>query len=146
MESDLFIRKSSLEDLPFIKILSDKNINSLGFTMTGKIRESIEKQHCFSAFYKDEFCGFVIFRHRKKDDQTTLSIICVEEKYRGLKIGTNLIEFLIDDCFENKKKFIQLKCPVDLPSNKFYKEMGFEIYSVEKRENKRDLNIFRYYI
>jgi ribosomal protein S18 acetylase RimI-like enzyme len=125
-----------------IKSLADANRESLGFMPRKKLEEIATQHRAFVALHESNVIGFVIFRHRKRDLQTTLSEICVHHKYRGQGIGSDLIQSLIYDCNQRRRDYIQLKCPTDLPANKFYEHLGFELYMTEAGK-KRKLNVWR---
>lgn len=124
------------------KKVADANRDALSFVTRGKFQEAIEQNRGFVAIENNEVIGFVLFRHRKRDKQTTLSDICVDERYRGQNIGRHLIHVLVEDCENKSREFIQLKCPVDLPANKFYSHVGFNLHDIEDGK-KRKLNVWR---
>lgn len=138
----LLVNQDHIDD---IKLLVDANRKSLGFIPRKKLEEIIDQQRAFVALYENNVVGFVAFRHRKLDLQTTLSEICVQRKYRGLGIGTDLIRILIRDCGRRNRAYIQLKCPTELSANKFYERLGFELHSVEAGK-KQQLNVWRFAI
>jgi ribosomal protein S18 acetylase RimI-like enzyme len=131
--------KNHINDM---KLLADANRNSISFMTRKKFEEIVDQQRAFVSLFDDTVIGFVVFRHRKLDLQTTLSEICVQHKYRGQGIGTDLIQLLIRDCNQKKRDFIQLKCPIDLPANKFYEHLGFDLHMTEDGR-KRKLNVWR---
>ncbi len=52
--------------------------------------------------------------------------VCVDLKYREKKIGTLMMEYVINFAKENKYKSMVLTCLDDLPSiHKFYEKVGF---------------------
>lgn len=125
-----------------MKLLADANRESLGFIPRKKLEEIADQQRAFVALYSDVVVGFVIFRHRKRDLQTTLSEICVQHGYMRQGIGTQLIQLLVQDCNQKSRAYIQLKCPVDLQANRFYEHIGFQLHIVEDGK-KRQLNVWR---
>jgi ribosomal protein S18 acetylase RimI-like enzyme len=136
------IKPIGLAHILSAKILADANRDALGFIPRQKFEEAAEQQRGFVAIENDEVMGFVLYRHRKIDLQTTLSDICVRNGNRRLGIGRQLLEALIADSRTKSRQFIQLKCPVDLSANEFYRRMGFEVYAIEEGK-KRKLNIWR---
>ena len=53
--------------------------------------------------------------------------VCVSSKHREKKIGTLLIDFLVDYAKKNGYKCINLTCLDNLPNiHKFYEKVGFE--------------------
>ena len=125
-----------------VKSLADANRDSLGFMTHKKLEEIVEQKRGIVALQDDTVIGFVFFRHRKIDMQTTLSEICVQTDCRGQHVGTQLICGLIRDCEQRCREFIQLKCPVDLPSNEFYRKMGFRLHMIEDGR-RRQLKVWR---
>jgi ribosomal protein S18 acetylase RimI-like enzyme len=136
------ITRATVKDTDSIKKIADANRKELGFIMHVQIQEAIEQKRIFIEIIDQNILGFVIFRHRKRDLQTTLAEICVAKEYRGQGIGKRLINALSNECEEKSRSFIQLKCPVDLPSNNFYKNIGFTYISTEPGKT-RKLNVWR---
>jgi len=137
------VKSLQLEHISKVKMLADANRDSLGFNTRGKFEEVVKQERGMVALDNDEVIGFVIYRHRKIDHQTTLSEICVHKDYQGRNIGEQLLSALVHECGEKSRSFIQLKCPIDLPANKFYKRYGFELSATEKGK-KRSLNVWRF--
>ncbi len=126
------IRKAKTNDLAVIKAIADANRVELGFLLRDKVKEALEDSRVFVATNtNDTVLGFVIYRHRQKDAQTTLSDICVLQNWRGQGVGRSLIEALRSECVELKRQFILLKCPQHLPANLFYERFGFNCARVE---------------
>jgi ribosomal protein S18 acetylase RimI-like enzyme len=143
MRSSFHVSHASTNDIGRIKRIADSNRNELGFLPRPKVGEAVEnKRIIVIKTTDDEVIGFVIFRHRKTDKQTTLSDICVQRDWRGQGLGKVLLQHLYDECLELKRDFIQLKCPVDLSANAFYKKLGFKKHRKEKGR-KRELNVWR---
>jgi ribosomal protein S18 acetylase RimI-like enzyme len=137
------LRYIKTEDIPHAKALADANRLSVGFMTKGKFDEAVQQKRGIIAIENEALVGFVLYRHRKIDQQTTLSEICVKSDYRGQNVGKQLVDALIQDCKTNHHTFIQLKCPVDLPANEFYRRIGFQLYATEAGK-KRPLNIWRF--
>lgn len=136
------IRRIEPRDVTDVKALADTCREELGFNPRKKFEEVASEQRGLVAFDSLVIAGFVIFRHRKADLQTTLSEICVRETYRHRHIGTDLVTALINLCSQMSREFIQLKCPVELPANEFYRHIGFHLYTTEAGK-KRSLNVWR---
>jgi ribosomal protein S18 acetylase RimI-like enzyme len=135
------IIKATPQHVDAMKIMADANRSELGFTLRAQIQEAIEQNRAFVALIDKKLVGFVIYRHRKRDLQTTLAEICISQDYRGRGLGKGLIEALVQECLKMSRAFIQLKCPVDLPANKFYERLGFRNISSESGKSRR-LNIW----
>lgn len=139
------IRKAQLEDLDDIKRLVDQHKQELGFVIRGALARSIETSEVFIALgVSKELIGFVHYRHRR-DHQTTLYNIVVEPDFQRQGVGTQLLDTLRDDAKGRAQTFILLKCPQELPANKFYKEYGFKLIEVDEGK-KRPLTIWQLYL
>lgn len=136
------VRAAVTTDLTAVKKIADANKEALGFLPRPKISEAIQHQRVLVLQAEHELAGFVIYRHRKTDKQTTLSDICVTEKWRGSRGGQALVQALRQDCLEHSRDFILLKCPTDLPANYFYEKTGFTRAGIDKGKH-RPLNIWR---
>jgi len=132
------IRRACVDDIDWIKRLADEHRDELGFVIRSEIERAVSKAEVFV----EPEIGFVVFHHRR-DSQTTLYLIAVREKRKG--IGKALVMAVIDDARRKGKEFIQLKCPVNLPANEFYKRLGFVLERVDEGK-RRKLNVWRYYI
>lgn len=139
--SDLVIRKATQADLDVIKDLADAHKNELGFVLRPALANGIERGEVFVAENSRGIVGFVEYHHRQ-DEQTTLYHIAVQSEHRRQGIGRQLVEALIYDTSEYNKGFIQLKCPVELEANKFYKRLGFSQMEVHPGKG-RDLAVWR---
>ncbi|MEQ8678087.1 MAG: GNAT family N-acetyltransferase [Aggregatilineales bacterium] len=138
----LEVKPIQLENIVDVKKLADANRNSLGFIPKKKFEEIVGQKRGTVAFQNDIIVGFVVYRHRKIDSQTTLSEICVHNDYRNQHIGSKLMLSLVQDCEQRSREFIQLKCPVDLAANGFYEKLGFRLHAIEEGK-KRQLNVWR---
>jgi ribosomal protein S18 acetylase RimI-like enzyme len=138
----LEIKPIYTEIIDYVKLIADANRESVGFMTKKKFEEIIKQRRGFVALQNDNVVGFVIYRHRKRDLQTTLSEICVHKDYRQQHIGYELMSMLIKDCKQRNREFIQLKCPVDLEANGFYERLGFKLHTIEKGK-KRQLKVWR---
>lgn len=136
------VKPISNEYIDSVKSLADANRDSLGFVTLKKFEEIVDQQRGLVALQDDTVIGFVIYRHRKIDLQTTLSEICVHTNYRGKHVGAMLMSALIRDCEQRHREFIQLKCPVDLLANGFYERLGFELHTFEDGK-RRQLKVWR---
>lgn len=139
------IRQLQPADALSIKVLADAHRIELGFNPRQKFEEAAAQRRGFVALVDELIVGFVIFRHRRVDRQTTLSEICVAKTHRVQHIGKSLISELVKECTYMSRDYIQLKCPVDLPANQFYPHLGFVLYETEMGK-KRNLNVWRFSI
>ncbi len=77
-----------------------------------------------------QLIGFVHFHHRR-DQQTTLYHLAVQESGRRHGVGRMLVCTLRDDARQHGKAFIRLKCPEPLSANQFYERVGFVKTGIE---------------
>lgn len=136
------VRKMQISDIVDVKSIADEHRDSLGFVLQGKIAEAIADNRGFVVTDSQSVVGFVIYRHRKADRQTTLSEIAVTSAYQKRQAGKLLLWQLEDECRKLGRTFIQLKCPSDLPANSFYQRMGYKIHAIQPGK-KRELNVWR---
>ena len=139
--SDLSIRKATPGDLDVIKALADTFKNELGFVLRPALANSIERDEVIVAENSEGVVGFVEYHHRL-DEQTTLYHVAVHPDHWRQGIGRQLVRALIRDSDKCNKGFIQLRCPVDLPANEFYKQLGFSQVDTDPG-NQRELAIWR---
>ena len=133
-EDDIVIRTGIKEDIETISKIASKYSKEIGFVMKVVLEESCETKTLYTILYKNEIVGFCNFNIRNKDKVCIIYEICIDEKCRGLGLAKKTIELL--------PKPIQLKCPIDNKSNKFYEGIGFTKIDIEKGK-KRPLNVWR---
>ena len=133
-EEDIVIRTGIKEDVETISKIASKYSKEIGFVMKVVLEESCETKTLYTVLYKNEIVGFCNFNIRNKDKVCIIYEICIDEKCRGLGLAKKTIDLL--------PKPIQLKCPIDNKSNKFYEGIGFTKIGIEKGK-KRPLNIWR---
>lgn len=138
------IRKPTTEDLNEIKMLADQHKEELGFVLRPALEKAIVDQEIFVAEIDDRVVGFVHYHHRR-DQQTTLYHIAVDEPYRRLGIGQALLTALGDEAYSLNKALVLLRCPQNLPANHFYGKSGFTLLRVENGK-RRALNVWSFLI
>lgn len=124
-----------------MKAIADTNRDEVGFVNRAKFLQAVYEERIIVAVLKTQVIGFVVFRHRKTDTQTTLSEICLDQAMRGHGYGRGLINALYRDCILQSHTFIRLKCPADLAANAFYEHLGFRKVATEKGKV-RQLNVW----
>jgi ribosomal protein S18 acetylase RimI-like enzyme len=144
------IRPARTNDVEGAKRVAARCGKELGFVNLAALRQAQEKDWLLVAAEwnvetnRDEIVGFVNFR-LKQDKHCTLYDIAVAKDNRGRGIGTRLLNALKKHVHleSGEGACIQLKCPVELPANEFYKARQFALVGVEDGK-KRPLNIWRY--
>jgi len=121
----LNVRFATCDDLDEIKTLYDSQRQALGFVLRPSLVESVHKNELLVA-WDEKLVGAVHYHHRR-DHQTTLYHIAVQENQRRRGIGAALVSALIRECQARQARCILLKCPQELLSNQFYKAMGFQL-------------------
>ncbi len=129
-----------LDDIDQIKRIADAHKKELGFVRRPSLLESISRSELLVAKLDSAVVGFVEYRHRK-DGQTTLYNIAVVPKYTRHGVGQKLVRALVNESAGLGKTCVCLKCPQDLPSNKFYENLGFQLQQTEPGKY-RQLNIW----
>jgi len=138
---NIIIRKAKSRDIDQIKQIADNYRYELGFIPKSVLERDIQRGEIIVA-ENSRIIGFVHYHHRK-DDQTTLYHITVCKEYQGKKIGSILVNALINEARKYGKSRIRLKCPIDLEANKFYKKIGFQKVGIENGK-KRKLVIWEF--
>lgn len=139
----MIVRKPTLNDIDQIKSIADSNRDSLGFVIIGELLFSIERKWMFVIDIDSRIRGFINYRHRK-DNVTTVYRICVESQNRRKGYGSLLMDAVVEEAKNYRKKEIRLKSLIKNESNGFYKNYGFEIISKEK--NKQNIILIWQYL
>ena len=135
------VRKATSGDLDAIKRLADRHKAELGFVLRPALAKAIADRELFVAEVpQGPIVGFVHYHHRR-DQQTTLYHIVVNEDFRGIGVGQTLIHALSKEAARRGKTVILLKCPQNLSANRFYQKLGFTLSVVEKGKH-RPLNVW----
>lgn len=122
------------------KQISVKFSNELGFVNKAALEESEAKGNLEVIAET----GFVHFHHRR-DKQTTIYSLAVLPECQKQGWGRLLFYRVLCSAIENSCDRIVVKCPEDLPSNNFYKHIGFKLTNIEAGK-KRKLNCWEYLI
>lgn len=137
----IVINKAKIENIKAIKEIADGNRKGIGFLREAALKQSIEMGEVFVAKYQDKIIGFQTYHHRKKDYQTTLYQKCVTQEYRRQGVGRKLVDSVVDESRKKGRKYILVKCPVDLEANEFHNSYGFSLIKTEKGK-RRDINLW----
>lgn len=96
---------------------------------------------CYLVYDETKLIGYLIGNFRTLPDNRYgyyISYVFVSEKYRDKKIGTKLMNMLINKCNNVGTKFIVLTCDIhDTKIVNFYKRYGFKIDPSLGDKNKR---------
>lgn len=105
------VRKATLQDIDSIKRIADKHTKEIGFVLKPALEKHCREGTLLVFETGGEISGFCNYHHRK-DGINVIYEICVSDNSRHQGIGKALIDKV--------PKPVQLKCPVDNESNKFY--------------------------
>lgn len=112
--------------------------DELGFVNTAQC----EEKSLYTVESGGEVVGSALANHCVRKPQTTLYDIAVLPDHRDKGFGEQLVDQIKRDSPHSK---IIAKCPVDLPSNEFYKQTGWSCIDTEDGKN-RALNVWKYEI
>ncbi len=138
-------RKAVPSDLAVIKAIADTERDSLGFITRGTVREAIDQGQIMVVAVDGNIVGFQHYYHRKRDLQTTFYHKALRKEWRGQGLGRRLVDAVIDEARALGRRKVVLKCPVDLPSNRFHERYGFILVGQELGR-KRKLNVWQYFL
>jgi ribosomal protein S18 acetylase RimI-like enzyme len=121
--------------------MANAHRRELGFVRKVTLAASIRQKEILVAENDGHIAGFVHYHHRR-DTQTTLYNIVVSPEKRERGIGKRLVKALVTETQSCNKKWIVLKCPAELPANKFYRRIGFRRWRKEPGK-RRTLIVWR---
>ena len=124
------IRLAMMNDIDAIKQVAKDYTHELGFILRPALEAAVQRGELLYDPPTGAFCHF----HRRRDMVSVIYEICVPDEARGQGIARQMINMLLVP--------IQLKCPVDNESNKFYEHIGFKLVEVQQGK-KRKLNLWR---
>ncbi len=150
------LEMARVEHLPAVKQLADKHKRELGFINLGMLQKAIETDSLLVAKLmiaaseaeqvetEAALAGFVHF-YVRRDSVVTLYSIVVAQDYRLRGLGRRLFAELVRVACSRGKTEIRLKCPIELPANAFYEQLGLKIAYVQEGKL-RPLNMWTYTI
>lgn len=140
------VSTSKIDVVSEAKKIASKFSSELGFVSTAALKESFDKQ-CLDVI---PGVGFAHWHHRR-DGQTTIYSLAVLKEAQKQGWGRLLFYRVLCSLIECRNHFdrsaskfsIVAKCPENLPSNSFYRAMGFDLVATEPGK-KRALNVWHY--
>jgi len=127
---EVVIRKAQPRDVIQAKAILDDNRYALGFVRKAELEQGIEKNEVFIAQSREATVGVLHYHHRL-DSTTTIRQVVVKEEVRQTGLGRALVQALEEECQLRRQQLLRLKCPIDLPANGFYSQLGFQRVAVE---------------
>lgn len=103
------------------KLISDN------FDRVNNIDKIIEDKEIIGYYEDDILVGFIIFKTLY--DVTDLLYIVVDEEYRNKKVGSSLMDYLINN---SKKIMLEVRCDNKSAIN-LYKKYNFMIINIRKK-------------
>ncbi|MGB3693168.1 MAG: GNAT family N-acetyltransferase [Spirulinaceae cyanobacterium] len=128
MEKVIFAKA---QDLEWIKSLIDKHRKEFSFVNRAILLKGIDNQKILCIRNK----GFLHFHHRL-DSKSTLYHLCVLPEERRTGLGKLLVSVWEDNARKYGVRLLQLKCPIDLEANEFYKKVGFQQVDIKEGKNR----------
>lgn len=130
------VRPAREADILHVKKLVDIRPNKrwLGFVSTAYMASSIAAGELHVATSGPAAVGFIRW-HRRRDGWTTVYEICVDERYRQLGIGEQLMAVAGNGP-------LRLKCHWDNPACGFYLRLGFTKNGEYVTKGGKLLNVF----
>ena len=126
--------KLSIESGYYSRFKLDSNFQSSKFEemYTKWIENSVSRKIADHVLVFNKNKGVLTLKHSKNNYESMIGLLAVDEKSRGEKIGTKLIDFAKNKCKESNMKIIKVTTQLDNEvAMKFYKHNGFQIEKVE---------------
>ncbi len=80
----------------------------------------------YVVYWRDELAGFFSFYcNDVVEKRAYLTLIAVEEKYRGMKLGSQIEQFICKECEKKQMKRICLEVDINNSAMCFYEKRGF---------------------
>jgi len=119
------IKANILNDVEFMKILKCSHYNPTQEKLDRMVKLYSENEgfYTFGAFDRDQILGFIVIKNVNKQHKIYEIVdIAVDEFYRKLGIGSQLIDYVIEN-FD----MVSLHAETDEEAVEFYKKYGFNI-------------------
>jgi len=128
---DMMVRFAAADDVPAVKAIADRHRHELGFVPAAALVEAARERRLLVAVLDGKVVGFVHFRCCR-DGHATIYEIAVLPECRRQGVGRALVEAVCKEAALRGCVVLQLKCPIDLPANEFYRRVGFIEAGIEK--------------
>jgi ribosomal protein S18 acetylase RimI-like enzyme len=138
---DVMVRFAAVDDVPAVKAIADRHRHELGFVPAAALVEAERERRLIVAIWDGKVIGFVHFRCCR-DGHATIYEIAVLPEHRQRGIGRALVEVVVQEAALRGCVVLQLKCPIDLSANEFYRRVGFTEAGIEEGK-RRPLRIWR---
>jgi ribosomal protein S18 acetylase RimI-like enzyme len=128
---DVMVRFATADDVPAVKAIADRHRHELGFVPAAALAEAARERRLLVAVLDEKVVGFVHFRCCR-DGHATIYEIAVLPEHRQRGVGRALVEAVVQEAASRGCVVLQLKCPIDLPANEFYRRAGFTEAGIEE--------------
>jgi ribosomal protein S18 acetylase RimI-like enzyme len=128
---DVMVRFAAVDDVPAVKAIADRHRHELGFVPAAALVEAARERRLLVAVLDGKIVGLVHFRCCR-DGHATIYEIAVLPECRRQGVGRALVEAVCKEAALRGCVALQLKCPIDLPANEFYRRAGFTEAGIEE--------------
>jgi ribosomal protein S18 acetylase RimI-like enzyme len=128
---DVMVRFAAVDDVPAVKAIADRHRHELGFVPAAALVEAAQERRLMVAVLDGKVVGFVHFRCCR-DGHATIYEIAVLPECRRQGVGRALVEAVCKEAALRGCVVLQLKCPINLPANEFYRRTGFTEAGIEE--------------
>ncbi|NBW12402.1 MAG: GNAT family N-acetyltransferase [Caulobacteraceae bacterium] len=133
----LAIRKAVPEDAIACDRIARQHKTALGWVMLQTIQRAIEDGTLHVATIDGVIRAFALYSVPSRGTNKGWNVVhtlATERGWQGMNIGRNLLYSVPTP--------IRLKCPSDLPANKFYSQAGFQFAGLDHAKSGRVLNVW----
>lgn len=131
-------------------ILKEKSLNYAKVWETSdddidELNETIEEGHSFGAYKDGELIGWIICEHRIWNNSFYIENILINEKFRRIGTGAQLIKNAVREARNLNCRIIELETQnTNYPAIQFYRRLGFTITGLNTRlyENPEETAVF----
>lgn len=128
-----------------ITLLMKDNYEAVGFLPQSAIEKGIAERRVYNQIDNAEWVGYLISGPLRLGGTAHIWQECIDKSARRYGSGQRLFLDYLADCIRVGVHYIMLRCADDLPSNIFWKSMGFTLIGTSRPNNKRkrSINIYR---